>query len=40
MGWDLNTTLYRGMVYLIGVSPCALAASAVPATLAAMSPFI
>ena len=37
MGWDLNTTLYRGMVYLIGVSPCALAASAVPATLAAMS---
>ena len=37
MGWDLNTTLYRGMVYLIGVSPCALAASAVPATLAAIS---
>lgn len=37
MGWDFNTTLYRGMVYLIGVSPCALAASAVPATLAAMS---
>ncbi len=37
MGWNLNTTLYRGMVYLIGVSPCALAASAVPATLAAMS---
>ena len=37
MGWDLNTTLYRGMVYLVGASPCALAASAVPATLAAMS---
>lgn len=37
MGWDLNTTLYRGMGYLVGASPCALAASAVPATLAAMS---
>ena len=23
MGWDLNTTLYRGMVYLVGASPCA-----------------
>lgn len=36
-GWDLATAFYRGMVYLIAVSPCALAASATPTTLAAIS---
>lgn len=35
--WDLATTLYRGIVFLISASPCALAASAVPATLSAIS---
>lgn len=33
--WDLS--LYRSMVYLIAVSPCALAASAIPTTLATIS---
>ncbi|MFS1052453.1 heavy metal translocating P-type ATPase [Enterococcus casseliflavus] len=36
-GWDWNTTLYRSIVFLISASPCALAASAVPATLSAIS---
>lgn len=36
-GWDWSTSIYRGVVFLIGASPCALAASAVPATLSAMS---
>lgn len=36
-GWSWATSLYRGMVFLIAASPCALAASAVPATLAAIS---
>ena len=36
-GWTWSTSLYRGMVFLIAASPCALAASAVPATLAAIS---
>lgn len=36
-GWTWQLSLYRSMVYLISVSPCALAASAVPATLATIS---
>lgn len=35
--WDWSLSWYRGVVFLISASPCALAASAVPATLAAMS---
>lgn len=35
--WDWNESFYRGMVFLIAASPCALAASAVPATLSAIS---
>lgn len=37
LNWDFLTTFYRGMVYLIAVSPCALAASATPVTVAAIS---
>ncbi|WP_125708892.1 heavy metal translocating P-type ATPase [Companilactobacillus zhongbaensis] len=36
-GWSFSTSLYRGIVFLISASPCALAASAVPATLSAIS---
>lgn len=36
-GWSWDITLYRGIVFLISSSPCALAASAVPATLSAIS---
>lgn len=36
-GWTWQMSLYRSMVYLISVSPCALAASAVPTTLATIS---
>lgn len=36
-GWTWQLSLYRSMVYLISVSPCALAASAVPTTLATIS---
>lgn len=36
-GWSWDLSLYRSMVYLISVSPCALAASAVPTTLATIS---
>lgn len=36
-GWSWEISLYRSMVYLIAVSPCALAASAIPATLATIS---
>lgn len=35
--WTWNESFYRGMVFLISASPCALAASAVPATLSAIS---
>ena len=35
--WSWNESFYRGMVFLISASPCALAASAVPATLAGIS---
>ena len=35
LSWKIS--LYRSMVYLIAVSPCALAASAIPATLATIS---
>lgn len=37
LGWTWDVSLYRSMVYLISVSPCALAASAVPTTLATIS---
>ncbi|MCQ9210336.1 heavy metal translocating P-type ATPase [Granulicatella seriolae] len=35
--WTWSESLYRGMVFLIAASPCALAASAVPASLSAIS---
>ncbi|GEO70035.1 heavy metal-transporting ATPase [Levilactobacillus acidifarinae DSM 19394] len=37
LGWTLATSLYRTIVFLIAASPCALAAAAVPATLAGLS---
>lgn len=36
-GWDWTTTFYRAMVLLVVASPCALVASIMPATLAAIS---
>ncbi|MGM0123334.1 Cd2+/Zn2+-exporting ATPase [Enterococcus sp. AZ194] len=36
-GWSWQVSIYRGMVLLISASPCALAASAVPATLSGIS---
>jgi Cd2+/Zn2+-exporting ATPase len=36
-GWDWTTTFYRAMVLLVVASPCALVASVMPATLAAIS---
>ncbi|MGM9944025.1 MAG: heavy metal translocating P-type ATPase [Lysinibacillus sp.] len=36
-GWDWSTTFYRAMVLLVVASPCALVASVMPATLAAIS---
>lgn len=36
-GWDQQDSFYRTMVFLIGASPCALAASDIPATLASIS---
>ena len=36
-GWDWNTTIYRAIVLLVVASPCALVASVMPATLAAIS---
>ncbi|MDN6639218.1 MAG: heavy metal translocating P-type ATPase [Tetragenococcus sp.] len=35
--WSWDTSIYRGIVLLITASPCALAVSAVPATLSAIS---
>lgn len=35
--WSWETSIYRGIVLLITASPCALAVSAVPATLSAVS---
>lgn len=35
--WSWETSFYRGMVFLISASPCALAASAIPATLSGIS---
>lgn len=35
--WDWTTTLYRAIVLLVVASPCALVASVMPATLAAIS---
>ena len=37
LGWDWSTSFYRGLVMMISASPCALAASAVPASLSAIS---
>lgn len=37
MGWSWSESFYRGMVLLVVASPCALVASATPATLAAIS---
>ena len=37
LDWDWNTTLYRAIVLLVVASPCALVASIMPATLAAVS---
>ncbi len=37
LGWTWNESFYRGMVLLVVASPCALVASATPATLAAIS---
>lgn len=37
LNWDWNTTFYRAMVLLVVASPCALVASIMPATLAAIS---
>ncbi len=37
LGWSWQVSFYRGMVLLISASPCALAASAVPATLSGIS---
>ena len=36
-GWDWTTTFYRAIVLLVVASPCALVASIMPATLAAIS---
>ncbi|SOC00038.1 Cd2+/Zn2+-exporting ATPase [Ureibacillus xyleni] len=37
LAWDWTTTFYRAMVLLVVASPCALVASIMPATLAAIS---
>lgn len=37
VGWSWNETFYRAMVLLVVASPCALVASIMPATLAAIS---
>lgn len=37
LGWTWDESFYRGMVLLVVASPCALVASATPATLAAIS---
>lgn len=37
LGWSMEESFYRGMVLLTVASPCALVASAAPATLAAIS---
>lgn len=37
IGWSWDESFYRGMVLLVVASPCALVASATPATLAAIS---
>ncbi|TLS35736.1 heavy metal translocating P-type ATPase [Pseudalkalibacillus caeni] len=37
IGWSWEETLYRAMVFLVVASPCALVASIMPATLAAIS---
>ncbi|MGK9250284.1 heavy metal translocating P-type ATPase [Paenibacillus humicus] len=36
-GWGAEESFYRTMVFLIGASPCALAATDIPATLSAIS---
>lgn len=37
LDWSFTESFYRGMVLLVVASPCALVASATPATLAAIS---
>lgn len=37
LGWSWNETFYRAMIFLVVASPCALVASIMPATLAAIS---
>ncbi|MFV0561233.1 MAG: heavy metal translocating P-type ATPase [Enterococcus sp.] len=37
LNWTLEESFYRGMILLVVASPCALVASATPATLAALS---
>lgn len=37
LGWTANESFYRTMVFLIATSPCALAATDIPATLSAIS---
>lgn len=37
LGWSFEESFYRGMVMLVVASPCAVVASATPATLAAIS---
>lgn len=37
LNWSWNESFYRGMIMLVSASPCALAASAVPATLSGIS---
>nr|WP_238942760.1 heavy metal translocating P-type ATPase [Planococcus beigongshangi] len=37
VGWDWETTIYRAILFLVVASPCALVASIMPATLAAIS---
>ncbi len=37
LGWSWNETIYRAMILLVVASPCALAASIMPATLSAIS---
>ncbi|GAX90673.1 ATPase [Effusibacillus lacus] len=37
LGWSLNQSLYKAMVFLVVSSPCALMASIMPATLSAIS---
>ncbi len=37
LNWDVGTSFYRTMIFLTGASPCALAVTDIPATLASIS---